>query len=167
MKGTFIYDEKTCRLTLKRDDEERVGALNITLAGDAESTVIGAQQYEHVQLWLADNGDCLFATANRAPCDRQINLGKWCAYALAVFAPLSKLMQQIELYCRQIFRRLTGKALPLGNYGGYQKKYQYPPKRGFASEFMFYWKHLRYHALNGWLYILAMVIGWSIGWFLL
>lgn len=166
MKGTFIYDEKTCKLTLKRDDGERVGALNITLAGDAESTVIGAQQYEHVQLWLADNGDCLLATADRAPCDRQINLGKWCAYALAMFVPLSKLIQRIELYCRQIFRRLNGKALPLGNYGGYQKKYQYPPKRGFASEFMFYWKYLRRHALWG-LYYACFAIGGLIVSFLL
>lgn len=171
MKGSFIYDEKTRKLTLKRDDGERIGALGITLAGDAESTVFGnkgeSKQYANVGLWANRDGEVYLATADPAPRDWRFNPGKWLAYALAVFAPLSRFMQQADARVVLAFRRLTGKALPLGSYGGYQKKYQYPPKKGFASEFMFHWRHLRHHALNGWFYGLAVVIGWSIGWFLL
>lgn len=175
MKGTFIYNEKTRKLTLKRDDGEAVGALGIVLAGDAESTVFGnkgeSKQYAHIGLWTNSDGEVYLATADQAPRDWRFNPGKWLANALAVFAPLSRFMQQAEARAVLAFRRLTGKPQPFGKSGGDNRnpkqKYKRPQCGAFVPEFLLHWRHLRHHALNGWSYVLAIVMGWSIGWFLL
>ncbi len=170
MKGSFNYDEKTRKLTLKRDDGRRAGVLDISLSGDTGSVIFSqgrqAKQYANVQLWTDAAGECEIATANGAR-DKQINLGKWCAYILAIFSPLSRFGLWVDSYLTWAFKRLVGKPQPLRNGSSdnrnTQKKYKYPKRGAFIPEFSLYWRHLRYHAVRGWLFAVGIVLGFLIG----
>ncbi len=99
LAGTFTYDKCTGKLRLNHVDGSPVKSIGINLVGDNDSYVDAPCR--RVVLFASQDGVFNLATAQRAPIDWQCHPGKRLAQLLAVFAPVSRLIEWIFSRCQR------------------------------------------------------------------
>ncbi len=141
LAGTFTYDKCTGKLRLNHVDGSPVKSIRINLAGDDDSYV--DTPCRRVVLFASQDGVFNLATAQRAPIDWQCHPGKRLAQLLAVFAPVSWLIEWIFSRCQ----RPQNQSAQNGNK---HANYNHPKGATFVPEFRLHWGMRRHHALRGW-----------------